>query len=756
MNFFVDDGSGALYGRDTLSGERFTLSLERIGQIGEEEAVHPSYIPFFRAAAEWILFLLSVRRSLEDGGFESATYEELSQTNRALYKDVLAENYENSWANPGYCIRMFGKKHGQILSAFVYELRSMIPLVYEGDAGRFLIRMELFLEIYFAFVVAFNEEIEEQRARGGKGSEAPDPGLCGEDGAGKTGKKAVSGIPAAKDLREKIRRYLEDYAEEETLVRVRRCLVGGSLPERILGVGEPGSRGTDAAYYSPGDHRCLFRYGAYVSENETEIFSYLESLTEDEIAKMADTWTEGFRIGFEVTGKDLSIRRRAGLFYSVGFERVARRAADNLKKMGLCPVVPGQQTGLFVQHLGRGGGGIESTSPNPQYDYDHQEDLALFYSDILQSKRISALKNAYRELEEETVLYAGPLVLETFGEKPFSPVMNRDYPRFSSSLQKKIAKFRQEADLLYDKAVIGRERSFTIIAFPVPEITKGYEAGAPQASFEEIFRAVVRINTLDYMTWRRVQARIIEVLDTACSIRVLGRGENRTDLTVCLQKLQDHTKQTIFENCVADVNIPVGEVFTTPALSGTNGVLHVTKVYLEGLLFEDLFMRFENGRVSDYGCGGFPTPEEGKKYIEENILFHHETLPMSECAIGTNTTAAAMAARLGILERLPILIAEKTGPHFAVGDTCYSHEEENRVFNPDGKEIIAKDNEYSLLRDTEPDKAYFGCHTDITIPYEEVGLLAAVLEDGREIPVIRGGLFVLPGTQSLNEPFLSK
>ena len=176
-------------------------------------------------------------------------------------------------------------------------------------------------------------------------------------------------------------------------------------------------------------------------------------------------------------------------------------------------------------------------------------------------------------------------------------------------------------------------------------------------------------------------------------------------------------------------------------------------MYLDGLLFEDLAIEFKDGRICSYSCGGFNDPEEGRKYIEENILFHHETLPMGECAIGTNTMACAESVRLGILERLPILIAEKTGPHFAVGDTCYSHEEQNRVFNPDGKEIFAKDNEYSLLRDTEPEKAYFGCHTDITIPYEEVGLLCAVRKDGSEVPIIRKGRFVLPGTEFLNEPF---
>ena len=116
-------------------------------------------------------------------------------------------------------------------------------------------------------------------------------------------------------------------------------------------------------------------------------------------------------------------------------------------------------------------------------------------------------------------------------------------------------------------------------------------------------------------------------------------------------------------------------------------------------------------------------------------------------------TAYVMAQKYDIAAKLPILIAEKMGPHFAVGDTCYSHEEEVRVYNPDGKEIIAKENDYSLLRKTEPKKAYFNCHTDITIPYDELGELCAVRADGERIQVIQSGRFVLPGTEELNRAF---
>ena len=62
---------------------------------------------------------------------------------------------------------------------------------------------------------------------------------------------------------------------------------------------------------------------------------------------------------------------------------------------------------------------------------------------------------------------------------------------------------------------------------------------------------------------------------------------------------------------------------------------------------------------------------------------------MGEFAIGTNTTAYCMARKYDIAAKLPILIAEKTGPHFAVGDTCYSHEEDMVTYNPDGKQIVA-------------------------------------------------------------------
>ena len=232
------------------------------------------------------------------------------------------------------------------------------------------------------------------------------------------------------------------------------------------------------------------------------------------------------------------------------------------------------------------------------------------------------------------------------------------------------------------------------------------------------------------------------------------------------------------------MNIPLGEVFTSPVLTGTEGLLHVKQVYIEGYSFRDLRMEFKDGRVTEFGCGNFvmdgnaalggaaacsraaagqgagkdsrviaEAMAQGRSLVKQVIMRNHSWLPLGEFAIGTNTAAYAMAERFDIGGKLPILIAEKTGPHFAVGDTCYSFAEDSPMYNPDGKEVIARDNEISVLRREDMGKAYFSCHTDITIPYSELGDIKAVTKDGKVTEIIRQGRFVLPGTEELNKEF---
>ena len=391
-----------------------------------------------------------------------------------------------------------------------------------------------------------------------------------------------------------------------------------------------------------------------------------------------------------------------------------------------------------------GENGFCGGSPNKQFEYDHKEDSAVFFDKNYVNRRLEANRAAFEKLKERAGDYAGPAVVVTFGEADFMPAAGEKALKLSPEQERLWVEFRSRAGALQREYIPGEETSFTCIAFPLPEIGP---------VFEELFRETIRINTLDYMLYRRVQQNLIDTLDTADYCEVRGTGGNRTNLRINLWKLSDPEKETIFENCVADVNIPVGEVFTSPVLEGTEGVLHVKSAFLRGMEYKDLFLSFENGMVTDYGCANFDAEEENRAFVREHILARHDTLPMGEFAIGTNTTAYVAAKRLGVEARLPVLIGEKMGPHFAVGDTCYAHSEEVKVYNPDGREIVAKSNAVSDMRHTKPLEAYYNCHTDVTIPYDELGELTAVRRDGTRIVIIRDGRFVLPGCEELNKAF---
>lgn len=308
------------------------------------------------------------------------------------------------------------------------------------------------------------------------------------------------------------------------------------------------------------------------------------------------------------------------------------------------------------------------------------------------------------------------------------------YMKHNNNLRKLIYKYMPE-----------EETSFCIVAFPTPEIGN---------NFEEIFNETVKINMLDNSKYERIQKKIIDVLDMADYVHVAGADGNDTDVMVKMHEIGNPDRETNFVNCVADVNIPVGEVFTSPVLKGTNGVLHLNEIFLDGLKYVDLKIKFKDGYVDDYSCKNFEDEEQNKKYIEENILFPYKTLPLGEFAIGTNTTAYVMAEKYNIVSRLPVLIIEKTGPHFAIGDTCFSRSEDIPQYNMiDGKEIIATDNEKSILRKTDVNEAYTNIHTDMTLPYDSIGEISAVLKDGREVAIMKNGRFVVDGTEELNKAF---
>lgn len=682
--------------QEELIAERYELAFGRIREIPDESICEESYREYFGRMAEFVILMDQALSFAESGRLFQMTMEELREHNRLLYADILPEHYEKSYANPAYAVDRLGESIGQMLSFLYGELRSMIPSAYEKDRTAMTIRMELLLEVYQFFACAAQEQSE----------------------------------PDAEALQQVLYWYVSDYYEAEFEEKTEILLnTDRDFARRII-------MESDLS-----DLRYLYYFGEYITENELETAAHLNALPFETIKKMADTYTEGYRIGFEVTGKDISIKETVAIRYFLGFERVIRQAVKNFDRIGLQTSFYRAGANIF-QGRNVNKNGYCGANPNKQYDYDHKEDWALFLDGALAGRRLEAVKNVFERKKELAALYGGPAVVESFGEEPFVPVTKSAACRLSEKQQKLSVENAAQIAAVQNEYIKGEEHSFTIIAFPVPRIGPRYK---------EIFDDVVRINTLDYVLYRDIQQTIIDELDKGVTVIVKGKGENCTDMKVQLHQLEDPGAQTNFENCVADVNIPVGEVFTSPRLTGTEGLLHVTRVFLSGLEYRDLRLTFKDGFVTDYSCRNFSSEEENRRYIKDNVLFHHESLPLGEFAVGTNTTAYRIARKYGIEDKLPILIAEKTGPHFALGDTCYSHEEEVKSFNPDGKEIVAKENEVSALRDTDVGKAYFQCHTDITIPYDELGELSVLTVSGERRIIIQDGQFVLPGCEELNK-----
>lgn len=269
--------------------ERFPLAMGRLEQIGTEETVPQPYRAYFRQAASFLLRLAKLEQEISSGEWEKKSLGELKQENMSLYREVLPEHYGSSYASPENAGKELGQ-YGKLLGMLYADIRSLIPYAFEGRVYDITIFSELLVEIYNAFE---GEELPEER-----------------------------------EIQQILYWFFHDYGEIFTEIAVR----AQTDPEldfytRII---------MDSDL---GDLRYLYRYGAYITDNELKTAEFLNSLPMEKIQAMADTYTEGYRIGFEVTGKDLSKKKYVDLRYPIGFERMMRAAVGNFKELGLMPVM---------------------------------------------------------------------------------------------------------------------------------------------------------------------------------------------------------------------------------------------------------------------------------------------------------------------------------------------------------------------------------------------------------------------------------
>jgi aminopeptidase len=659
--------------------EGYINSLEEIKVIWEElKDCDDKYKKYLFAIADKILVFAELEQELTDDYYKQNDLDNLQNTNQEFFTEVKTENYGSSYANPEYCVKIFGEEFGALLSAYYVNYRNYVTFSFQHMQYYMLRWNKVFIEVHNLF---------------------------------------KKGLPAFDECKNVMMGEFKKLSKEDTKLNFAKSYGPATKMYRDIVMKADLS-----------DFRYLYQYGKHIGDNELKSAEFLSSYPNDKINVLAKAIADAFIRGYELAKKDLTQKKTLNIYYHLGQEKIARAIAKYIEEKDLKV--------LFTM--------VFTTSANRQYGYDHRFDNALYLDEELVEKYPAILTEATAECGDFLKEFAGPIYFDTFGEKPFAPVNKPACLKLSAEQQQLSQKMNIQRSQIMDKYISRSTTSFCIVGFPLPEIGE---------KFVEIFEETNAINMIDTIHHEDIQQHIVDALDKADFVHVKGKNGNLTDIKVKMQKLDDPAKQTNFVNCGADVNIPVGEVFTSPTLAGTDGVLHLKETFLKQLKFVDLNLKFKDGYVEEYSCANFEKEEDNKKYIEENLLFPHKTLPIGEFAIGTNTLAYIMAQKFDILSIMPVLIVEKMGPHFAIGDTCFSWEEDSAVFNPiDNKEITARDNERSILRKEDAAKAYTNCHTDITLPYDDLDFISAITKNGENIDIIRDGRFVVQGTEELNIP----
>jgi aminopeptidase len=664
--------------------ENYNQTVREIQVIFEEtrdaeDGDKREFFLFFNHTAKFILKLCRYEEALSVDYFYGRSFEALLTENHELFREILGENYETSYANPAYCVKKFGSQIGPLVSYFYTLYRTYI--IYTFSHKRF--KMEeynrLFIEVYR--YVQGTGIIDYTRL-----------------------KKLITSLRMKDKSGEMYYRFNAEYSKD---FRYYQDIVEKS----------------DLA-----DLRYLFMYGKYISPNEIKTAKFMLQYPEERLRALAGCIVEAYFRGLAQSGKDITKKSTVGFRYPIGMEKLYRYIYEEFRAHNL---------EITVRK-------VYATKLNQQYTFDHKFDNALYLDESYTQMMLTALKNGLERNREILAEYSGALGVKVFGEIPFSPQRKEECLKLSPEQQQTFQKYNNETHQIVDSYIPSSETSFCLVAFPSPEIGE---------KFAEIFEDIVDINMLDSERYENIQQIIIDVLDRADYVHVKGKGENKTDIRVKMQPLKDPANQTNFDNAGASLNIPVGEVFTAPQLTGTNGVLHVEETYQNFLRYDNLILTFKDGYIVDYSCTNFDSDGDNKKYIEENLLFPHKTLPIGEFAVGTNTTVYAASKRYNIMKVLPALIMEKTGPHFAIGDPCFSRSEDRQKYNQfNKKEVCALENEKSVLRKTNPGQAYTNKHRDITLAFDSIHFIRAVKEHGERVDIIKDGRFVLAGTEELNEP----
>lgn len=189
-----------------------------------------------------------------------------------------------------------------------------------------------------------------------------------------------------------------------------------------------------------------------------------------------------------------------------------------------------------------------------------------------------------------------------------------------------------------------------LVILPFPTAAMAQEAQMGTQEYEDFVYSACHVDQPDPMAaWRAISAeqqRLVDVLDHVDKLRIVGEG---TDLEMSL-------KGRTWMNCDGHINMPDGEVCTSPVEDSVKGSIRFTYPGIfQGKEIEDVQLVFDGGEVAEYSA------RKGEELLEAILSVDGGSKRTGEVAIGTNENIKTFTKN--------ILFDEKLGHtiHLAVG-----------------------------------------------------------------------------------------
>ncbi|HZG84505.1 aminopeptidase [Paenibacillus sp.] len=154
-----------------------------------------------------------------------------------------------------------------------------------------------------------------------------------------------------------------------------------------------------------------------------------------------------------------------------------------------------------------------------------------------------------------------------------------------------------------------RHTRWVVMRYPSPSMAQ--LAGMNTDAFEDFYFDVC---TLDYAKMAEAMEPLSQLMSKTDKVRIVSPD---TDLTFSIKGIPN-------VKCVGDKNLPDGELYTAPVRDSVNGTIRYnTPSVYSGITFENIFFRFENGKIVEATSNDTKKlneildNDEGARYIGE-------------------------------------------------------------------------------------------------------------------------------------------